>query len=143
MKTATTIPVPVRHIYQADTSKQYKEVRHYIITNVVNDILQLYELLNVSKDRQFSKAKNIAYWLKGKNTDTRKWSRPITGLKPTSTPNVYFGDIATKQNGRFIPKDLLIFRFAKDAETLIIYVYRNFYTEQPTALQKLIKTGLK
>lgn len=138
---ATQTPKPNRHIYQVTDPDKYKEVRHYIITEVIQDLV-LTELVNISKDRQFSKAKNISYWIKGKNTDQRKWSRPITGLKPTSEPRVYYGDIPKKEKGRFIPKDLLIFRFSKDAHELIIDVYSDFYTEDKQTLHHLIKTDL-
>lgn len=134
---ATQIPHPHRHIYEVINPEQYKEVRHYIIKEISGERV-LTQLLNVSKDRNFSNARNISYWLKGKENEQSKWSRPITGLKPTSTPNVFFGDIPTIQNGRHKPTHLLIFKFSKDAEKLIIDVYSDFYTENRAELHKFI-----
>lgn len=132
---------PVRHTYQVMNPEQYKEVKHYLISEVTEPRI-LNEMLNVSKDRQFSKAKNVSYWLKGRNTDQKKWSNPITGLKPTGTPFVYFGDIPKKEKGRYIPKDLLIFKFSENGNDLIIDVYSDFYTEDKETLSQLIKRAL-
>jgi len=133
---------PIRHLYEVQNPERYKEVKHYLIVQVTNGNNQLKEMLNISKDRQFSKAKNIDYWLKGKDTDQKKWSKAITGLKPTSTPMVYYGDIPVMKKGKFKPTHLLLFYFTKDAEKLIIDVYSNFYTQNKETLQQLIKRSL-
>src|SRR5699024_8111280 len=96
--------------------------------------------INISKDRQFSKAHNIAYWLKQRNPGDTKWQKPTTGLKPTGRPLVYFGDIPKKKNGKFKPQHLLLFRFSSNAETLTIDLYHGFYTNNREELRQLIQT---
>lgn len=130
---------PIRHIYQVQNPERYKEVKHYLIVEVSNGNRQLPEIANISENRNFSKAKNVDYWLKGKNTNQNKFSKPITGLKPTGQPLIYYGDIPTKKDGRFKPKDLLIFRFSTNAETLTIDLYQDFYTNNPAELHAIIK----
>lgn len=131
---------PVRHVYKVIHPEKFKEVRHYVIDNPEENRI-LPEMLNVSIDRKFSKAKNISYWLKGKNAADKKWSESITGLKKTSTSFIYFGDIPKPFKGRFIPKHLLLFQFSKDAHSLTIDVHRNFYTENRKMLSILIQTS--
>lgn len=130
---------PTRHVYRVQHPERYKEVRHYSIVEVSNGNRKLTASLNVSKDRHFSQAHNIAYWLKERDTNLNKWKPPVTGLKPTGQPMIYYGDIPTKRKGRFMPKHLLIFRFSTNAETLTIDVYRDFYTENPAELYALIQ----
>ena len=135
---ATQTPTPTRHIYDLTNPGQYKEVRHYSLKQASNKN-ELPEMLNISKDRQFSKAVNIYYWLKGKNPGEKKWSKPITGLKPTSAPNIFFGDIPRKVQKRFLPKDLLVFKFPEYSNELIIDVYRGFYTDNKEELHQIIE----
>lgn len=129
---------PIRHVYQVQNPERYKEVKHYLIVEVSNGKRQLPEIANISENRNFSKARNVNYWLKGKDTNQKKFSRPITGLKPTGQPLIYYGDIPTKKNGRFTPKHLLIFRFSTNSETLTIDLYRDFYTNNPGELHAII-----
>lgn len=133
---------PIRHVYEVQHPERYKEVKHYLIVEITNGNRQLNEMLNVSKDRKFSKAKNIDYWLKGKDTNQKKWSKAITGLKPTLTPMIYYGDISVKYKGKRKPTHLVLFYFYQDAKKLIIDVYSNFYTQNKEELQQLIKRGL-
>lgn len=133
---------PIRHVYEVQNPERYKEVKHYLIVEVANGNRQLNEMVNISKDRKFSKAKDVDYWLKGKDTNQKKWSKAITGLKPTSTPMVYYGDIPVKQKGKIKPTNLLLFYFYENAKKLIIDVYNDFYTQNKEELQQLIKKGL-
>lgn len=132
------LPLPSRHIYEAINPGKFDNVRHYELQGVFGGENKLYEMINISRDRKFSNAKNVQYWLKGKGKLDQFWGHCITGLKTTKTPFVFFGDIPQHENGRIKPKDLLIFRFSNKAEKVYIDAYSDYYTEKKEILGKLI-----
>lgn len=124
----------IRHTYEVINPNRYKEVKHYNLTNTkpYKPILSL--KINISKDRNFSNARNVAYWLKERSKDDKKWLIPTTGLKRTSNPFIFYGDISTNSNGKHKRKSLLIFQFSNNAERLIIDVYPNYYPHETEIL---------
>lgn len=125
---------PIRHVYKVVNPHRYKEVRHYNLVEVepYKPILSL--KTNVSKDRNFSNARNVAYWLKERSKDDKKWLNPTTGLKRTANPYIFYGDISAQSNGKHKRKSLLIFRFTENAEKLIIDVYPDYYPHETEIL---------
>ena len=121
---------PIRHHFEV--CKTFKEVRHYQLTEVENGDNQLSEIINISKDRHFSNAKGLLYWLKLRVND--KFTKPLTGLKKTNYSQIFFGDIAKRTNAGYIPTHLLIFRFLEGDKVLIIDYYPNYYPKSENGI---------
>lgn len=118
--------------------------RHlYTVTKVLETVLHLEQHLNntgdlltekikFSKDRGYSQASGILYWLHLR--EKTKWGRQLTGLRPVKD-EVFYGDIKIKGK-----KSLLVFQFDKDKGRLVIDVFRGFYPSHKGILQKILKT---
>ena len=126
---------PIRHYF--DVCKTLKEVRHYQLTEVENGTNQLSEKINISKDRHYSNAQGVNYWLKLRVQD--KFTKPITGLKVSRFNQLFYGDIAKRTNGSYIPTHLLVFRFIDGDKRLVIDYYPNYYPKSDNALYEAIK----
>jgi len=108
-------------IHSFNEVKRFKEVIHYELINVNNGKSQLSEKLNLSKDRNCAKS-SPTYWITERTKDGKKWqSQSLTGLFKSVKPFFYKGD-ADKR------KHLLIFKFSYNANNLIVYYYKDFYT---------------
>ena len=117
-----------RHLFTV--SKVLETVLHYEQhPDDLNHLLT--ERIKFSKDRGYSQASGILYWLHLR--DKTKWRRQLTGLRPTKE-GIFYGDM--KINGR---KSLLLFQFDQDKGNLIIDVFRGFYPTHK-GLQKILKT---
>ncbi len=118
-----------RHLFTV--SKVLETVLHYEQQpGNLNNLLT--EKIKFSKDRGYSQASGVLYWLHLR--DKTKWGRQLTGLRPTKE-NIFYGDM--RINGK---KSLLIFQFDHDKGNLIIDVFRGFYPNHKGILQKLIET---
>jgi len=113
------IPTPVTHIYKEVNKGKYKSTKHFELAEVKNGVCQLSEKINLSKNRNFALSMPD-YWLKTRQTN--KWSKKaLTGLFKTNRRFVYKGDENHRQH-------LILFKFSSDAETLIIYYFKNYFT---------------
>lgn len=118
-----------RHLFTV--SKVLETVLHY--EQHPGDLHHLLtERIKFSKDRGYSQASGILYWLHLR--DKTKWGRQQTGLRPLEE-GIFYGDM--KINGR---KSLLLFQFDKDKGNLIIDVFRGFYPSHKGILDKILKT---
>lgn len=118
-----------RHLYSV--SQTLETVIHYEqLQENSNNLLT--EKIKFSKDRGFSQASGILYWLHFR--EKTKWGRQLTGLRPYKE-NIFYGDIII--NGT---KSLLIFQFKKEKDKLIIDVFRGFYPLRKGILTKILKT---
>jgi hypothetical protein len=124
---------PTQHIFKA--VKCFKQVRHYQSEKELNNDL-LTSSINIGKDREFNKSKNVSYWLKLR--EPKKWGKNITGLKKTKNPYVYFGDIPTIKNGVHKPAHLLVFVFNKTGTKLKIHLYKNYYPSNKNELNNIL-----
>ena len=61
-----------------------------------------------------------------------KWSNCITGLFKTSLKNIYKGDTQKKKN-------LVIFNFLEDGNTLIVKYFKNYFTNDLSNISQHIK----
>lgn len=118
-----------RHLFTV--SKVLETVLHYDkhpdnLSNLLTDRLKF------SKDRGYSQASGILYWLHLR--EAKKWGRQLTGLRPIGD-NKYYGDMLI--NGK---KSLLLFHFEKENGNLITDVFRGFYPSHKGILQKIIET---
>ena len=114
------IPIPITHNYNEINIGKYKVVKHYQITDLFNNSSCLTEILNVSLNREFAKS-NPAYWLKIRIG--KKW-HILTGLFPTINKNVFYGDKGTNNK----KEDLIVIEFSDNQQTLIVYYFKNYYT---------------
>jgi len=116
---AIRIPKPSIYIYKEINVGKYSTTKHFELVNCNNDNNNLTNLIKISKDRGFAKSLPV-YWL-----DTRtknKWDDvSLTGLFKTSIMNLFKGDINKK-------KHLLLFKFSENANSLMIYCFKDFYT---------------
>jgi len=115
MVTQTT---PIIHTFKEINVGKYTWVKHYELKEVINGKSLLSNSINISKDRQFSRA-NPDYWLKKRIGN--KWSGYITGLFKTTYKNIYKGDIDNK-------KHLVIFKFSDDESIVTIAIYQHYFS---------------
>lgn len=120
---------PITHVFSEINEGKYASVKHYELQNVYNGTTQLTELINISKNRNCAQSMPI-YWLKIRNG--KKWSNCITGLFSTTEKNIYKGDTYKKKN-------LVLFKFSDNANTLTVYFYSDFYTKDLSDLLPTIK----
>lgn len=114
---ATQTPQPITHIYKEINKGKYKSVKHYeLIVNQNTTILP--NLLNISQNQRCAKSMP-EFWLKVRQRN--KWSKDITGLFKTSLKNIYKGDTQRRKN-------LLIFLFTEDGNTLVVKYFKNYFT---------------
>ena len=112
-------PIPVTHVCKEVYIGKYRSTKHFELVEVKNRKLQLSELINISKDRNFAKS-TPDYWLKTR--EGNKWSKKaLTGLFKTNRRFIYRGDHNKRQN-------LLIFKFSDNAGTLTVYYFKNYFT---------------
>lgn len=121
---------PIIHVFSEINVGKFKSVKHYELIDVKNGTTQLSNLINISKDRNCAQSMPD-YWLKIKNGN--KWSNCITGLFKTGIQNIYKGDTQKKKN-------LIIFKFSDNSETLTAYLFNNYYTRDLSNIINHIRT---
>jgi hypothetical protein len=124
-----TQTLPVTYIFKEINIGKYNSVKHYEIVSNNGTQNNLFTLLNISKNRNFAQSMPD-YWLKVKQG--KKWSNCLTGLFKTSTQNIFKGDLYKK-------KDLLLFKFSDDADTLTICHFENYFTTDLSNVLQFIK----
>jgi hypothetical protein len=116
---AIKIPKPSIYIYKEINVGKFSTTKHFELVNQNNDKDNLTNLVKVSKNRGFANSMPV-YWI-----DTRtnnKWDEiSLTGLFKTSITNLFKGDIDKKKN-------LLLFKFSEDANSLTFYCFKDYYT---------------
>ncbi|KAB1156881.1 hypothetical protein [Flavobacterium luteum] len=127
-------PKPTIHVYKEIKVEKYKTTNHYQIDAVTNGKQILSDLLNINLDRQFAKSAP-KYWLSTR--DGNKWQR-LTGLFKTPYSYFYKGDKG--QNN--LKHDLIICQLSEDKSTLIVYYYKDYYTNDFERVIKSIKQTL-
>ena len=125
---------PIKYVFKA--FKSFKDVRRYKSVKELKYDRIITSKINISKDRKFNNSKGILYWLKFRIST--KWSEAITGLKVTSNPLIYYGNIATTQNGIYKPTHLLVFKFNAGGTILKIDFYRNYYPKNNKELYQIL-----
>lgn len=122
---ATQTPKPVTHVYREINQGKYKSVKHYELKES-SSVQLLSSLINISKNQNCAKSMPD-FWLRLR--EGNKWGKYITGLFKTSKNLTYKGDTEKKRN-------LLVFKFSDNAQTLIIDFYQNYHTND---LNKVFK----
>jgi hypothetical protein len=120
---------PTTYIFQEINIGKYNSVKHYDIVSHNGTQNNLSSLLNISKNRNCAQS-TPDYWLKIKQD--KKWSRCLTGLFKTSTQNIFRGDLHKK-------KDLLLFKFSSNADTLTVCHFENYFTADLSNVLQFIK----
>jgi len=134
MNSTGNAPKPIRHVYKEINVGKFKTTNHYQIDEVTNGKQILSDLLNINLDRQFAKS-SPQYWLSTR--EGNKWQR-LTGLFKTSYSYFYKGDKG--QNNT--KQDLIISQLSEDKSTLIIYYFKNYYSNDLERVIKSIKQTL-
>lgn len=128
MTTAT--PRPIVHVFKEYNIGKFKTTRHYELETVSNGTNQLTDIINISKDRNCAQSMP-EYWVQIR--DSNKWKKPrLTGLFKTGVNHIFKGDTQKRKN-------LVLFKFSDNAETLTIYFYSNFYTKDITTIINTIQ----
>jgi hypothetical protein len=111
---------PIIYIYQEINKGKYKSTKHYELLNV-SGVSQLSEAINKSKNQNCAQSMP-EFWLKIKQG--KNWSKNyLTGLFKTNVKNVFKGDHNKRQH-------LIIFKFSDDTDTLTVYYFKNYYTNE-------------
>ena len=134
MTSTRNTPTPTRHVYKEINVGKYKTTNHYKIDEVTHGKQILSDLLNINLDRQFAKS-SPKYWLSVRVGN--KWER-LTGLFKTSYSCFYKGD----KGQHNIKDDLIICQLSEDKSTLIVYYYKDYYTNDFERVIKSIKQTL-
>lgn len=121
--------LPTELIFKEINIGKSKTVKYYKFVNGNISNTPFKELLRISENRFFAKS-NPIYWLS--NRGLTKWeTKPyLTGLFPTSTERVYFGDHNHKES-------LLIFDLTKP-NILKVKFYDGYYPNYK-AIKELLK----
>ena len=108
---------PVKHEFKA--TKCFKTTTHYTVKSEQPTTPLLTEKLNIAKSRGFAKSEPL-YWCQERKNS--KWVTPrLTGLFKTNKANVLWGC-----RGHY--KDLILFVFKDNSETLTVYYFENYFT---------------
>jgi len=125
-----TIKKPVIHIFEEVNFGKFRSVRHYMLSGILDGVSLLSNAINISKDRQFSKA-SPDFWLKTRIGN--KWSNCVTGLFKTGFKNIYKGDIDNK-------KHLVIFKFLRNDSVVLVFYYENYYTSDLSNILQFVNS---
>lgn len=121
--------LPTELIYNEINIGKSKTVRYFELSKGNNTSTPLTILLRLSDNRMFAKSKP-KYWLSTR--DLKKWATPnLTGLFPTSTNSLYFGDHNRKES-------LLLFDLS-NPHTLKVKFYKGYYPNYNT-IQRLLNS---
>lgn len=116
--TTTNVNV-VRHIYKLERAKKLYSV--YQLTDP-NKKRFFTEFIMIELFRGYSKAIGFKDYFRIKDTNNWQKSKLITGVKPTSYTNIFYGDYLEKGK-----KSLIVFKFSTDKKSLIVDYYTNYY----------------
>lgn len=120
-----TINQSVKLIYKAENLGKFKGTVHYKLHKGCLTGTPFTQPLNLSTNQGFARSMP-KYWIRIR--ENNKWSvQSLTGLFYCKE-SIYKGDYNKKQN-------LILFKFSDDMETLTIYFFKGFFTEQ---VQQLI-----
>ncbi|WP_172916822.1 hypothetical protein [Capnocytophaga canis] len=122
----------IHQFAKIETSDKYKEVTHFEKIHQTANSRHILDFANISVQRNFNRSENVAFWYKPaprKADGTRaKWGEVLTGLFRTAHPQIYYGDISSKDHyGRYKKHTLLFFVFNTDRTKLAIVEYPNYY----------------
>ncbi|GIM48810.1 hypothetical protein [Capnocytophaga stomatis] len=123
----------IHQFAKIETSDKYKEVTHYERIHQTATSRYIQDFANISVQRNFNRSENVAFWYKpaSRKQDGKRdtWAKhPLTGLFRTAHPQIYYGDISSKDHyGRYKKHTLLFFVFNIDRTKLAIIEYPNFY----------------
>lgn len=127
----------VRHIYKV--SKELKSYTVYELVEVKHSDKLLTDIIRIEPFLNYSKANNFNDYLRIKDKSNWKHSNLITGVKPTSSKGLFYGDCAKPNIIGNTKKSLLLFYFDNDKRTLIIDVFRDYYPYNSHLLENQLK----
>lgn len=135
MKTGNT--KYVRHTYKVN-----KELKSYTVYELI-DISQsnslLTDLIRIEPFLNMSKAKNFNEYFRIRNTSSWIKSDLITGLKPTTTNGLFYGDCSKPNLIGNTKKSLLLFYFDNTTNRLFIDVFKDYYPHNNILLNNQLK----
>ncbi|OFY96734.1 MAG: hypothetical protein A3K10_15715 [Bacteroidetes bacterium RIFCSPLOWO2_12_FULL_31_6] len=126
----------VRHTYQV--SKELKSYTVYQIVEVKNNTNLLTDLIRIEPFLNKSKATNFNDYFRIYNKSSWAKSDLITGLIPTSTKHLFFGDCKKPSLIGNTSKSLLLFYFVPNSNQLIIDVFTDYYPYNDNLLINLL-----
>lgn len=109
----------IRHIYKVERAKKVYTV-YQLEPTTQTPVLT--DLIRIEDYRKFSNGKGFDKYLRLRDTTSWATSEQVTGLKKTNNPDVFFGD--RMHDGK---KNLIVFKFSKDKEYLLIDYYKGYY----------------
>jgi len=130
-----------RHIYKV--SKKVKSYTIYELVELPKGLNFLSDFLRIEPYQGKSQTKGVSICSRLRTTTSWTTSLEVTGLRPTETKGVYYGDRLRNNI-----KNLLIFQFLETKDGLFgepeirlnIDVFPNFYPHNKTILQNIIST---
>ena len=124
------VPKPTIHVFKEFNVGKTASSRYYKLDKTINSISLLTKEIKIENDRKFAKSRPIFWaYLRVKN----KWQTPrLTGLFKTPYKNIYKGDTEFKKN-------LVLFKFSLDAQTLKVYYFKDYHTNDLRRVLSLIK----
>ena len=121
-----------RHIYLLDDEKtSYKgyKLKNTFLQNVddLSDAIVLPVYIRIENNRGYNDSRGCDKWLRIKDNETWETSTLVTGLRSTAESEIFEGNFASLENGRYKPESLILVQFVKETETLVIDVFKGFY----------------
>ena len=138
MSSTGKTPDYIRHTFKVTNELKSYSIYEFVTVEKGNNLLT--DILRIEKFRGKSNALNITEYLRIRNSTS--WSKclMVTGLRPATKIDLFYGDwLKTNVLGNTL-KHLLIFRFSKNRQYLFIDIYRGFYPNHQGILQNIINT---
>jgi len=133
-----------RHIYVLEdekTSYRGYKLEKILLQNVVDksNAIVLPVFIRIEVNRGYNNSQGCDDWLRIRNTETWENSTLVTGLRKTSATEIFEGNFARLENGRYVPESLIIFQYANNYKNLVIDVFKEFYLHDAFKKRYLIR----
>ena len=131
-------PQYIRHTFKV--TSELKSYSIYELENVTGNNNLLTGVIRIEKYFGKSNATNIAEYLRIRTATSWLKSEQVTGLRPTIKNGLFYGNRTYTDLTGLKKRNLLLFKFSVDRQTLIIDVFRGFYPNHNGILQNIINT---
>lgn len=122
----------IKHEYKRVKENKYDN--QYIIIGKIPNNSYLTERIKIEKFQGFSHVQNIGEYFRLRGATSWTSGKQVTGLFKTNIPNIYHGN---NKVGNI--KQLILFVYGDNKETVTIYTYNNSFNFTKSVINDLIK----
>lgn len=134
-----------RHIYVLEdekTSYRGYKLESTLLQNVddKSNAIVLPVYIRIEVNRGYNNSHGCNRWLRIKDSERWENATLVTGLRETAAPEIFEGNFARSENGKYIPESLILLQFENDDSELAIDVFKEFYPLDAFEKRHLIRT---